>query len=514
MPIIQIPIHDSKDSIMRPIVTSITNDLFEVYQIQPKPKLLYTDESGVEKQIGTALQENSLNTDFGADSLLTVEVREELDKGMVYAQRTWMPEYLPIFNDENLNIIIKPIYRETWLTFDFIYRAEDKTKAQRWRDTIANTFIDYQNVTHHLLTYHYLIPEEILFTLKEIHGKIEKIAGYGISFSDYLKNHMTNRLTWITDQAGKNRRLGIAEKQSDVYGELDTDVELEKGEKGENNSTWSVNFSYKVHFSKITHLCFSYPQVIHQQPLEYPLVHKTTQQGKNGDIEYIPESNFPLSKNKFYSISSYYLKETGSLLRYAEEYDKRKGINIPRDDEFYPDTVVQGTNNLVTAQLIFEETDVNKINLNLLDLKDIPEYYINKKVLNFMYGEVPYMNIPTKSVFQVTLYNQWGQLDYKNIYVDQNLIVRNKKSINLRNNYHLRFGVYFDLSQLDADALDRLKNSGLMDLIIDKNSITGNPYESQTNLGNAQPMKTVGIYSIESYYNEQNSNTKTNNSST
>lgn len=506
MPIVEIAIPDTKDNILRPITRTVVNDIADLYNIKKEIKILYPDESGVEKQTGSSLTDKgNKNVDFGADDLLTIDVKEELFKEVVMAQPTWFSEeYPPIFKDDNLNITIAPVYRESWLTFEFIYRADDKTKAMKWRDEMSFTFINYRNTIAHVLNYHYIIPEEIIYVLSKIHEKIEKIDGYGLTFDEYLKSHFDTRLTNVTDPSGKHSSLAIAEYQTNVFGDLDTEAELEKGEKNDNNSTWEVRFTYKIHFSRITLLNFTYPQVVHQQPLEYPLVPKTTYVNEKGEIEEIHTSNYPSIQNRNYAKSYGLIMATASYFpRNEMEYENRKGIKIPSDDEFYPDTVVPGTRNVMTLQLLFEENEKDKLNIDLMDLKKFSDkYYFEQDILNFMYGEAKYMNIPSKSVFQVTLYNQWGNLDYRSIYVDNELIIRNNNKINLRNNYHIRFGVYYDLSLLDPDALDRLEKSGLKDKIVDKNQNTGENEYGQDQLGTAEIMKTVSVQALEGYQYE------------
>jgi hypothetical protein len=509
MPILKIPIPDTKDSVFRPIVSSICEKMITHFGLTPTPKILYTAENGVEKQLGSVIGDKNNNATFGGDSLLTIEVTEEITKDMVMNQMTWVPEYPPIFIDKDLKIEIKPIYREAWLNFELKYRIEDKVKAQRWLDDMMFTFVEYQHAMHHKLVYHYLIPEEIIYVLENIHKKRETIAGYGESFDHYLKDKMSKRLTWVTDQGGKRKRLAIAENQSCVYGQLENDGELEKGEKNDGNSTWIVSFPYKVHYSRITHLCFTYPQVVHQQPLEYPLVRETTYEDENGEIRYLPESDYPREEDRLYTLSRYFLEETSSINKVMEDFKKLNGFSIPRDDEFYPPTIITDTDRIFNVQLLFEESDGGKKDLDLLDLKNIPEFKINEDVLKFMVGEIKYMPYPTKSVFQINIYNQHDMLHYDHIYINSDLIVKNNFPINLRNNYHIRLGVYYDLSLLDKDALDRLEKSGVMDKIIDKNKRTDKEFASQIRTGTMTPMKTVEHFSIESYHHDQNPNQKT-----
>lgn len=447
MPILTIPIPDTKDSIMRPIMTSITRELFEAFDMNPETKIIYLDESGTYRQHGSAINETNDGTfTFGSNEQILVEVDEEFVKEDIMNQPTWQQEYPPIFRDDKLQILIKPVYRTCYLNINFKKRFTDRTQAIRWRDSMSYKVHEYQDMQHHLLTYHYVIPREILFVLEEIHRLRENIDGYGEEFITWLKANMSPRLTKLTNMSGGQTRLAIAEKQSRVYGMFDFDEAPEKGEKDGENSTWEISFSYKVHYSRMTHLVFIYPQVVHQQPLAYPYVYDDTER----------KDNIPLPKEQVFS-------QSGLLFEFltpripGQTHVSLHGCSVPKDDEFYPQTTPKGTRRLVTLQLLFQEHESKQTDLELLDLLDVPEVYLDEEILVFLYGEYPYMNTPTRSVFQVQLYNQYYMLNHDHLTVTPCLKVKNTKPINLRNNYHLRFSVYYDWSQLDEHALERLR---------------------------------------------------------
>lgn len=510
MPIIKVPIPDTKDSIMRPIMTSITNELFEAFEMSPDTRIIYLDESGVYRQHTSSISEKKDGSfRFGSDEQIVVEVDEEFVREDIMNQPTWQQEYPPIFRDDSLQMLLKPVYRTCFLNITFKKRFLDKTQAIRWRDSMSYKVHEYQDMQHHLLTYHYIIPREILAILEEVHRLRENIDGYGENFITWLKKNTTPRLTKLTNMAGGQTQLAIAEKQSRVYGMFDFEEAPEKGSRENENSTWEISFTYKVHYSRITHLVLIYPQVVHQQALAYPFVYDDTE---------LP-SNIPQPKEQVFS-------QSGLLFEFltpripGQRHVALNGVSIPEDDEFFPQTTPIGTRRIVTMQLIFAEHEKDQKDLELLDLSDLPEVELDEDIVHFFYSEFPYMTHPTKSVFQVQLYNQYYMCNPDHLYVTPCIKVKNTHPINLRNNYHLRLSLYEDWSYLDPAAIERLQqHPNVLNKLIDHLDMCKNlkkDHYSNHDMNElikcttglrVDPqgqMRTVETLSIVSYRDEQN----------
>lgn len=442
---------------MRPIMSSICDELINALELGDKEpiSILYLDESGVARQHQSAINETyDGDIKTGSGPQLEVLVDEEFITEDQPTQGVGHVEYPPIFRDDRLNVLLRPVYRTCYLNIEFKKRFTDKTRAMKWRDTMMYKGFEYGDLIHHHLTYHYLIPKEVLYVLEEIHRRREAIAGYGESFLKWLKDGFSVRLTRLANLSGEQSQLGVSERQNRCYGQFDFDVAPEKGDKGE-NQTWTIGFNYRLHYSRITHLVLTYPQVIHQQPLEWPCV-------------WVDEGNLPRDEERSFPLSGMLL-EGFSHRPQAKGNRSFHGECVPKDDEWVPPSVPDYTWRMLSVQPLLEEEDGGVVGLGLLDLNDLPEYRLDEEILAFMKeSEAKYMHLPRFSVFNVSLYNQWSLLNADSLRVTESGLVTNRLGLNLRHDYRIRLGLYHDWSVLHRDAIDRLKRwPGVINKLID-----------------------------------------------
>lgn len=446
MPFLRVPIPDLEESLNRPIIFEITRYLNQKMGFDENTPIFYPGESGVTMQLNSKMNpDTDRGSKFASNELITIEVDEQFDPS-TRDTPVMSPEYMPIFRDDNLGIILKPVYMPTILNITYKYRCVDKNQAEMWRNKMRSKSTYYGDINHHRLTYFYLIPEEQLFILEEINKLRNTHEPYNQTFSEYLldkgKVHGSVRISRFSNLSGKKTRLGVSEKQTRVFGKYDFDVAPEKGGREGENVTWTASFNYRIQFSKPTELVLRYPIMVHQNLMEYIPTREDTMYEQG------------LGKERHFSLSGINM-EMFTSQEERRRYAINNGIMIPDFDEFLPkdEDIIPGTRRIFDALLSLSSSKPGK----LINLTEIENVSFGKEMQDFLKGEAKYMKHRGRSVIQLSLFNQWSVLHPRFIEVDDNLNVKALRDLTLRNTYHVRMSLYHDWTELDHGAIERLK---------------------------------------------------------
>lgn len=443
MPNISIMTPELVSSVIRPSILEITKQVQEITEISKDTKILFNGGLEASYQKGSTMSDSQNERDrlsIPYSNQLQIEIDNTYNEGMVLSTAVRQAEHLPIFNDPNLGIIIKPIYSVNNFTINFKFRSESETAGLRWRDSIRTHISMMRDVNLHNVDYHYLIPPAYIVILKEIHKLRETTDPYGETFEEYLANYASTKITAISNQSGSQIGLGVAESQIRILGLYDFDIAPEKQERDGEGSAWTTTFGYKVSFSLPIAVNMKYPFMIHNQMLD------------NEFFEQEPSTDLD-KYNKSYTSSMTALQYFESNVELDEILNRNKLIRIPKFDEFVPTSKPFATAPVFTALCSLLE-DNRKLVLNLREMGD---FEIDPDILDMLEQEYHYLTLPYKSIFHVSLY-KWSALTTdKKIKVDKDLNVMSTEDLSLRVNHRVVFSMVTDLTMLDRPALQRLK---------------------------------------------------------
>lgn len=453
MPILQLPVPETKDSVLRPVVNTVMKDLMKIMSLDKNTSILFIDENEEGRQFNSNLLGQSSDkldaktNSYGASNRVKINVTEEMDNSYVMSTQVWRTNNMAIWRDDDLKILIKPVYATTELKITIENRFTDKSKALQWRNAMRMKVSNYQDINQHVIMYHYTLPKEVIYIMREMYALRENVAGYGDTFEQYFADpkHCSPRFTHLTNDDGSWKSMPtIAEKQMRVLGWYDFDTIPEEGSKGNDSSAWTINFTYTVRFDRPLGIIFEYPLMVHNQLLDQSL-------RPDYDEEYGPmHAEGP---QRFFSLG-------GILMEWFGAYDERRlqqvkwGFNVPKFDEFASADFKPGTVKLYDIMVAINANDRH----DLTNLLPGDEVKIDKDILRFIVeSEWPYMTRTHKSVLQLSLYNQHGLLNDSYLRFNKELDITASRNLNLRNAYHVRFGLYVDWTYLDKDAIDRLR---------------------------------------------------------
>lgn len=443
MPNINITLPESSQSITRPVIFEIIDQVRKITKINKETKIFFPGDSRNMQTPGSGIDSNQERyATFGTNHYTFIEVEEDYDPEALGTTAVAQQEHIPVFLDTALGIYIAPIYATSKITINFKYRCPSKTEALRWRDDMRMKISQLRDINLHNITYHYLLPMEAVMLLKTIHERRETIEGYGQSFEAYFTEHTTSRLTLVGDLAGQESRLAVSETQMRLIGMYDFDGLPEKIEKDDQTGTWMINFGYKFTYEKPIAVNMKYPIMVHNQllPRSY--------------IAFVDKNYDPQKVDRSFTLSLGAMNYFESDSRMDRRRNPQALIRLPDFDDYSLPSAPVGTGSVFVA--------LSNVNLNdrvsLLNLTDLSPLTLDQDILAFFKAvEYPYLCDLYSSIFHLSLYRN-DQLTHKSsLTCDLDLNVKASSPLNLRHQHRVRLSLVTDLTLLKKSAIDRLR---------------------------------------------------------
>lgn len=435
------PINNLYETVERPVLQSIVKQLIDITQVSHKTTIRYSDAENKDQQKRSAFDDISKSqNNWPYDEKVTIEVDEETNKDRILGTTVHQQNQIPIFIDESLKLILKPVYNNVKATISFKYRASDRNQAIKWRNELRVRTGMLRDIFLHEVNYHYHIREEIIDQIYHAHSLREKVAGYGESFQEYFANNLIDRASIKTDQAGNAAVWTVNERQVRVQGYFDFEGEPEKGSRESPSDVWTIAVNYIFSYDKPIHLSLQYPFVVHNQLIDEK--YRTF-------INFYDYSVQPVQ----YNMHNLTLRQFQSD-RIADMTKLSNGVSIPEFDDFIPSKVLHSTIRIFTALSAFEPDNKR----SLFNLTDLGDFSIDPVILDFIKtSEYPFIQKDFNSIFHLGFYRDSSRLRDDHIEVLPDLSIQTNYDINLRKTYRVRMGIVTDLKYLTTAALSRLQ---------------------------------------------------------
>lgn len=443
MPNFSLTVPETSQSVSRPITFDIIRQVQEITKIDKDTKIFFAGDIQKMQTAGTSIDSD---TDrfaiFNSDRYAFIELEEDYDHDALGSTAVTRKEHNPVFIDDKLKVIVAPVYATSNIVINFKYRCPSKTEALRWRDDIRIRVSQMRDLNLHSITYHYMLPTEILLVLKAIYDKRETYLGYGQTFEEYVIEHASDRLTLIGDLVGNDCRLAISETQMRIIGLYGFDGIPEKAERNDSNGMWEINFSYKFSYEKPIACTMKYPIIVHNQLLP-------------ANITTFTDTSYDLDKvSKSFSISLDALNSFESDTLMNARVDPNALLRLPSFDDYVIPFATRGTGSVFIA---LAEVDIID-NRTLFNLDELGSFVIDPDIMAFIKGsEYPYICKLYKSIIQVELYRNEFLTSNGTILCDSSANIKASQDLDLRNQHRVRFSLVVDLTMLDRAALDRLR---------------------------------------------------------
>lgn len=371
---------------------------------------------------------------------ITIQLEEITHEDTLFTTAFHQDEHKPIFEDPALKIRIQPVYKRTKATVNFTARFMSKTQALRWRDSLSHRMHTGQRELFHEVGYLYLIPMTQLGLLHHLYTLRERRAGYGQSWKEYTKAHFTPRARKVTTLDEKTVAIGINERQSQIVGWWDFELEPEVEQNSEAGGKWALTFTYAYEYDRISGLFMNYPLMVHNQIV---------------DDTFIPYHRIITDeRDGHYTSKSRYL-----LDHFNHQYENRAtlaGVRIPEWDDWIPNRLYPFTASVFVAMVAFEEDDLTYV----CQLTELGDFTLDPRWITYLCRNPSQLFTFGASPLLLQVYCEGEPLNSDLFTIDLNLVVRAKEPLDIRKPYHVRLAVVTDLTKLTLKARQRLIEHG------------------------------------------------------
>jgi hypothetical protein len=431
-----------RGSVTRPVVLDIARQLLEITGLPADTTIQYPDSDEPNYQPGSTLDPAQDTNTFGAGTNLYLTVEEKTIPEAILSTAVHYPDANWVYADPEVYAFMRPVYSATDFLINIQFRSTDRDAAQAWSNDIKNRLSTLRDVFVHAVSYSYLIPDDHIQVIKEIHRLRENVAPYGQTWEQYTAEKFSNKLRPVSNLSGEQQAWAVAETQDRVQGYFEFSDGPEEGSKQNDNASWTISLSYKFRFDKPTSTYLEYPLVIHNQLL-----------GKKFRQTAPAPREFDRQQRPSLSIEAMQAFETN----YHVDWRGRTGVSIPDFDEFIPsqNSIIPSTTRLITGLALVDPDNPTA----LLDLTQLgTKYSLTDGVKAFMRREYQYLAKPGLSILNVSVYRGQYLMDQGDYWVDENLVVTLKDTPNLRHTFHVRIALFERPRLLPTAAKERMRN--------------------------------------------------------
>lgn len=446
-----VPTPNTHETMTRPIAQAIARQLLRALELPEDTKILFPGDAGQMAQKGTTAEEQFADpSSFSFDDRFSIEITERPDEDFVLPTLVHQKDAAPYFLDPKIGVELKPVYSHTVLEFSIILRSRSRDRARRIRDEILARRAMSRETHLHEVQYSYCVPDIHLHLLKQIHQMREETAGYGEGFSQWVNDHITERATNLTNQAGTQTVLAIQETQGEILGWFDFAAIPEGPEKDNDAGTWTWSMNYVVKYDKVIGTAAHWPLVVHNAIIPEPWHNSPLASGTMIDPARRP-SRAGIGKRALREATGNFLHRDFCAQRAID------GVIYPVFDDWIPETVHPSTSTVLVALM---QVDLNQPEY-VGQIGDFIDFTVDPDVLEFMRSEHQYLNTYNQSIVHVSLFENGIPLDDELIRIDADLNVYKTTPMNPRMTYRLRVALFNNLLGLNHAARQRLLRAGV-----------------------------------------------------
>jgi hypothetical protein len=445
MPTVQITLAESSESISRPIVFSVIDQLKNITNIPSTVKVLFPGDLNKVKQAGAGLNEERQAAILSSSQYMHIEVDENYLTENVNQVIVYDHEQSLIFNDKEIGLRIKPAYATMGVNITLRYQCVSKTMAFKWRDDMKAHISQQRDINLHDLEYHYLMPDEYMYLIRSVYALKQNKFPNSQDFKGYFMSNITGRARVVSDLAGLDKRVAITERQTRVVGMFGFDSSPDKPTYDEATASWNISLAYKFTYEKPISVVMKYPVMVYNQllDLKYLTFFANTNHTPSDDV------------NKRYTTSMGALNsfESGPSIKRLINNSSR--LNLPDYDDFITDNNPKLMAPIVTFLIEVDETNLT----SMLNLKETGDVVIDPDILDFIIqSEYQHITKMYQSVFYLTMYVGDRLTDSNSLICDRDLNVSAKVPVDLKKIHHVSLFICVDLTVINSSFFSRLMN--------------------------------------------------------
>lgn len=434
MPRVCIETPELEDSISRPVTIQVIRQMAERVGIPPDTSVRFLGGALALIPPGGSLDDRAALNRLPADQRITIDASEEFDENYALSTPVLRPDQLVFFDDQDLDVYMKPVYQRVNVTVSVSLTGTDKTAVNTWLATLKRRFSRGVAENLHVVDYHYPIPNEFMVRLAEFHRMREETEGLNETMGAWLRRCFSPKMSVMYNQAGNNPTFIIRETQVKVLGWFDFNAQPPKPERENDVGAWTAGFTYTFCYDRCETVVMSYPLMIHNQVIR-PDFYIDVKAEEVEDV--IAQAG--LSTTLF---NAYSYEARGSKAFHATE-----GIPIPHFDDWLPKDRLPGTINL-TRLMLQTNPDSRR---EIICLDNLGDWAFAPMAIDYMRQRPAKLLRPYESAFYVALHRKNAMVPPGQLIVTPELNVYSVSDLSLRDPYHLSVWLVTDLGKLSME---------------------------------------------------------------
>ena len=438
MPIISQEIEETVEAVTRPVVFDVVRDILNRTGIGKDALIFLNKGDSNVLSLNTGIVEQTSDAKFTMGERVKVSMEEEfMDDGMLESTERHS-DFPRTFHDKALGIWIRPVYLNTRYTLSIDMTFKSEASANNWTNTIRRKIGNHRQHQRHTSQYHFAIPKTMMSILVDLWKTREKNAGYGDTFSQYLKANFNDLVTVMTNQAGSASNFSVSEKQTGFNGWYDFD---KPPKASQSDQIFTASFTYTFEIQKPSAFVMGYPLMVHNQLIPS----KLRLRGENYN-NLVDPGHSSLTKTRYERLSD------GPIIP-GQSFG---GISIPEWDEWLPQRVRTYYSTLIRMMVMVDSSNPR----DLVNLDDLGILQIDPLIREFMVKYNNRLTFSYENPLTVVLYRDGLPLGEDAIFVDKNMYVTSSFDLDPRHQYHLWIGCLTDLSMLSDRGVNELIENG------------------------------------------------------
>lgn len=418
-----LPINEVHRSITRPVTIEIIRRVLSYTGLNPdefRQKMKGFAEATLSPKSALTDSEDTPNR-TRSDKTFELEIEEEgFFDGYTPVR---YKDNQPIFFDKDLRIKAVPVAPLIKTTISVVYSARDKVEVANWAKRIKAKTYQMATTHTHEIEYHYPVPKVLSYYLAVMHELREQTEPLNESFGEWCKRCFTPNYGVISNNAGQGLEFVINERQINVQGYFDFEIEPEKADKSDDNAGgWSARFNYVFYYNRPESVVFDFPLMIHNSLLPLELIDQNKQEVRESFAEFQNATDY--AQDKIAMEDTKY----GALVY--------PGIAEPYFDDWIPPYDFPPHTTMFSRTLIALDLDNRKLIARIPEL--ISEYEFKDYFLEYFADNPLDLVTYGENIFNVVLY-RWDRKisSTKHLHIDHELMISTKEDMQPRDMWHV-----------------------------------------------------------------------------
>jgi len=437
-------LHGVDESVTRPLVIQLTNDIKHLVGLHKEVVTIYDTKEIVRKKGKDGVLET---TNTIHDECVVVKYQEDTTAGMEISHKPIQDNTEPFYHDEDIGATFAPIYHDRTMELDIeIYsKSKDSVLAMINRLKIANINDDLARL--HTFKYYYTVPRWNLKLLKHLNDlkNLRHPVDGQIEIDSYINNTFDDRIELENTLDGdiSKSEIAILENQTELEGYITTAIHDITPVREDDSVLWSISITYKIQYEKPILVHATYPFLVYNTLVnnDFRKFRDTTTKGTINAIRH---------------------RSTKSLYRTMDKdsiYQPRKHnaiLHIPSLDNHF--TIKSTPRFLSRIFSIMVVVDIDKPR-ELFNINKIPRYPLKESVIDFIMAESVhgYSSKLYDSLILFELYKDGVKIN-TGVVINTEGMMTALQDMDIKSTYRVVISIVNDLSYIRPTSQTRIKN--------------------------------------------------------